>query len=87
MDLTWTGLYDPASLIFIATLLTGLSGFPGLLPGMRVGFGQRTAAGFAVTGSVLGLVGSLDFLSRQNPHHTLAWTLPFGILRGSSSTH
>lgn len=78
MYVYWAGLHDPAVLVFIATILVGVSGFPGLVLASRAGLGQRLATGFSLAGTLLGLAGSLIILLQgETVTYAIAWTLPF----------
>lgn len=79
MDVSRAGLQDPAFLVFAAMLLTGVSGFPGLLLAGRTGLGQRLAICSSAFASLLGLGGSIALLlSGRTTTYTIDWTLPFG---------
>jgi len=78
MDVSWAGLSDPAVVVFIAMLLIGGSGVPGLVLARRIGLGQRIATYATSLGSLLGLGGSLALLlTARTATYSLAWTLPF----------
>jgi hydrogenase-4 component B len=69
---------DPSALVFIAIVVAGLSGVPGLL--IRHGsLGQRLATAGAVLASLLGLPPLIYMLiSGEQARYLLEWNLPFG---------
>ncbi len=73
------GMGDPASLVFIATLLIGLSGVPGLFARSNTVLGQKIATLAVTLGSTIGVIGALLLLvAEQTETFTVSWTLPFG---------
>jgi len=79
MDFPWAGPQFPALLVFTAMLLTGFSGFPGLVLASRPGLGQSIATWSSLLGSLLGISGAVALLvGSQTATFSIAWTLPFG---------
>ena len=72
-------IVTPAALLFVATLLAGISGVPLLFPSVPVAAGQTVATLFVSAASLAGIGGALlTLLGTASPSYLTAWGLPFG---------
>lgn len=79
MVFVWNIDVDPAGSLFLAIVLIGLSGLPGLLL-KRPGPGQLLSVCITVFAALLGMTGALRILNGVPAKtYQLYWSLPFGL--------